>query len=272
MLRPARSERRRQDDDAATAAGPRRTGRRHHRTGWHPGAGARAGSAHEGRRSPADGQPRSGFLGAREPARLRPLLRHDESRDRGARTRAARFCRARAQGRRAHRAAVRRHETTAHAGARAGARPRHPVSRRADHRPGPAGAPPHLAGPAPAHRGRQDHRADYALHGRSRAPGRPARHPRPRPHRRRRRAARADRIAHRTGRGRDLRRRAGRLDARPRRDGLPALRNRRRNPLLLHRRCPVRDRCPEASACAALPAPSVQSGGRVPQAHREGSA
>ncbi len=154
MLRPARPQRRRQDHHPALLPGADRArfGRDH--AGRRTGAGAGPRSAHENRRGAAVRQPRPGLHRCRKPDRLWPLFRHERCRDPAEDCRAARFRRPDRQGRRQHPDAFRRHEAAPDAGPRAGERPRTVAAGRTDHRPRPAGAPPHLGAPASACRPR----------------------------------------------------------------------------------------------------------------------
>ncbi len=181
MLRAPRPQRRGQDDDAAHAARAHGARRRDHHAPGAPGAAGRARGTHPRGRRAADGQPRPRFHGEREPARLRPLFRHEGGGGGRAPAEAARVRGAGVAGGQPHPGALRRDEAPPRARARPRERPGAHLPRRAHHRPRPAGAPPHVGAAAAAAAAGEDDPPHHALHGRGRAPLRPPRHHRPRP-------------------------------------------------------------------------------------------
>ena len=135
-----------------------------------------------------------------ESAGLRPLLRLGRCADRAAHPRAAAVRRSGRPCRFAHSDAVGRHEAPPFTRSRSDQRSGSDRARRADNRPGSAGAPPDLGTFEAACRTRQDHPADHALHGRSRTSVSSRCCDGQRQNHRARLSARVDRAPHRAGR------------------------------------------------------------------------
>ena len=185
---------RRQDHHHPHVPGPHRTGRGRNPCPGPADAARRAGDQGAAGRGEPVRHARPRFQLRREPAGVRPLLRHGGTQRPGADPAIAGVRRAFAQGRCQAgelSGGMRRRLSLA----RPGQRPPPADAGRTHHRAGPAGAAPDVGAAAGAAAAGQVHPAHHALHGRGGTPVRPPAGAGPRPQDRRRPAPRPDRRA-----------------------------------------------------------------------------